>query len=520
MCIRDRLQAVRHRHPVRLDQDVAGQPGVQVHVLHGGDLVHVGGLRVQVRGDRGVWLGRVPHQPRLLLRVEDPRVAVVALLDRGGAALQERAALHPLGQHVREMLEAALHAARQAVDAGQRQRLAVDRVAAEQLVRALAGEHHRDVPGSGPGQEVERDQRRVGHRVVQQLHDPWQLGEHLLVADHGRGQRDAEPARGVLRDVDLGVAVRGEPGGERVDARLRLRRQRRHRGRVDAAGQERADRDVGVQVLADTGPQRVPDRLVGDLRLQAQRPQRGPEPAVLADPAAGRPHQAVPRREAADVPVQGERVRHVLEGQVVPDRVPVQRGAGRGGERVQGLALAGQPQPVRRLQQVERLDPERVPGRVHGAGAVVVGDEREHAAQPGQRRLAPVVERRRQHLGVTLGRERGVVLADQLGAQLAIVVDLAVEHHRPAVGVVQRLRRVVPVDDREPVEAERVPVAVLDPGVVRTPVPHALQRRGERRRRRLVHRPGLGSAAEVGTQTTHRGPPRSEVRGGDRRFSL
>ena len=65
----------------------------------------------------------------------------------------------------------------------QRQRLAVDRVAAEQLVGALAGQHHLDVLAGLPGDELQRHQRRVGHRVVEVPDDQRQRVHHLVRLD-------------------------------------------------------------------------------------------------------------------------------------------------------------------------------------------------------------------------------------------------------------------------------------------------------------------------------------------------
>src|SRR5580692_11878896 len=58
------LEAVGHGHPVRLDQDVAGQPGIDVHQLHGGDVVQAG-------------LGRLPVD-----RVGHVELAAVAVPDQ------------------------------------------------------------------------------------------------------------------------------------------------------------------------------------------------------------------------------------------------------------------------------------------------------------------------------------------------------------------------------------------------------------------------------------------------------
>ena len=74
------------------------------------------------------------------------------------------------------------HGAGQRLEGAQRDRLAVDRVAAEQLVGALAGQHDLDVLAGLAGDEVQRHQRRVGHRVVEVPDDQRQRVHHLLGA--------------------------------------------------------------------------------------------------------------------------------------------------------------------------------------------------------------------------------------------------------------------------------------------------------------------------------------------------
>ncbi len=64
----------------------------------------------------------------------------------------------------------------------------------------------------------------------------------------GRQQPDAQMVRRVLGDADLRVALDVEADRERRDLGVDLARERDDRGRVDAAGQERADRHVGPQV--------------------------------------------------------------------------------------------------------------------------------------------------------------------------------------------------------------------------------------------------------------------------------
>ena len=152
-------------------------------------------------------------------------------------------------------------------NAAQRDRLAVDRVAAEQLVRALAGQHDLDVLARLAGDEVQRDERRVGDRVVE-VPDDQRQGLHHLLGRHDLGDvLDADGCCGFGRDVDLAVALALEAGGEGQQVRVVPLGQRGDGGRVDAAGQERADRDVRpAHVLLDG----VLERL-GDLPVQLVR---------------------------------------------------------------------------------------------------------------------------------------------------------------------------------------------------------------------------------------------------------
>ena len=163
---------------------------------------------------------------------------------------------------------------------------------------------------------------------------------------------------------------------------------------------------------------------------------------------------------------------------------PLQR---RRGERQQRLLLAGEVHPVRGLQVVQRLDPERVAGAERPAGRAVPDQEGEHAAQLVQHRLAPVVVPGDDDLGVALGGELGAESVDQLLPQLDVVVDLAVEgeqvpaRFRAARRVRQRLVAQLDVDDGQALVGEdHVTVGEDHTGLVRTTVVLALQRRRDR----------------------------------------
>jgi hypothetical protein len=118
-------------------------------------------------------------------------------------------------------------------------------------------------------------------------------------------------------------------------------------------------------------------------------------------------------------------------------------------QRPQPLELRGEGHAavVRRPEQ--RLDAELVAGQGERALALVEQREGEHAAQAAQARRAPAAPRLQEHLGIRAGPEADPGAA-QLGPQLAIVVDLAVEHQHQPVFHERLVGRGRQVDDRQP----------------------------------------------------------------------
>jgi hypothetical protein len=108
-----------------------------------------------------------------------------------------------------------------------------------------------------------------------------------------------------------------------------------------------------------------------------------------------------------------------VEGHVVVQGDRVDRGVD-GAAREQGGQRAGEPDPVRRLGEVERLDAEAVPAQGQDTGVALGDREREHAQEALDAARPPAVERFEQHLGVGVGEE-AVACALELGAQLAVV---------------------------------------------------------------------------------------------------
>jgi hypothetical protein len=173
---------------------------------------------------------------------------------------------------------------------------------------------------------------------------------------------------------------------------------------------------------------------------------------------------------------------------------------------------AGQP------PDVQRLLAEPIARHQERAIARVPHRQREHAAQARQRRgEAPRLDRRQDDLGVRPPAEPRAT-GGQLGAQLAVVVDLAVEDDRVAAR--RRGHRLVAerrqVDDREAAEAERDAAVGPGAGVI-----------GAARAQRRRHRPrgglGVGDVSSVEVEeagdAAHRGrrvPYRGWVKRGRR----
>ncbi len=101
------------------------------------------------------------------------------------------------------------------------------------------------------GDEEQRHQRRIGHGFVEIPDDFGQGRDELGLIDHLGHVPGADRLGRCDGDVDLGEALAFEPGGERDQPRVVPHGQRGDRGGIDAAGQERAHRDVGAHVLGD-----------------------------------------------------------------------------------------------------------------------------------------------------------------------------------------------------------------------------------------------------------------------------
>ena len=170
-------------------------------------------------------------------------------------------------------------------------------------------------------------------------------------------------------------------------------------------------------------------------------------------------------RQLDRVPEDRPRRRHVQVPEVRGERGLIDRAIeGRPGH--ERLQLGPEGDEARLAVDVERLLAQAVPDERELAALGVPHRDREHPHEAADGLAdAPLLERGQDDLGVGVAAET-VSLRLQLPAQVAEVVDLAVEdHHEPAGGRGHRLMAVGrEVQDREAAEAQRHSRPGVGPG--------------------------------------------------------
>ena len=380
-------------------------------------------------------------------------------------------------------------------------------VAAEQLVPAFARERDLDVLRGKLRDEVGRQRRRVCERLVEGVGE--RLQQQLRVRPYEQlVVLGAVPLGDQARVGALVEAPLCETDRERVH-RLRrlLSRERCKRRRVDAAGEEDADRDVREEMcphrVAKPRPELLDElRLVAVAQLGGHR-RAGPRVPLERDRAV-LPDEHVPGGQLPDV--AEDRVRR-------GDRVE-------GEERLEGVEvdLAARQRPHLRREAelvadvavVERLDPVAVAREYEPTPPRVPDRDREHPAQPLGEAGPVVLVEMDERLGVAASAQL-VPRALQLAAELGVVVDLAVlDDDAGSVLVRDRLVAVLEVDDRETPGCKRDAVAHVLAAAVRAAVDELLRHRTQRvevraaARRRdpadPAHGPTLGGAAHESSE--------------------
>ena len=344
------------------------------------------------------------------------------------------------------------------------------RVAAEDLVAALAREHHLHAARGFFREHVDRDvgglrdgRIAVGDELGQVRDDVVELHRELVV-------RRAEVARHHVRVRELAVAAFAEAHREGLHVAVVARHERHDARGVEAAGEEGAERHVAHHLqlhrLVEPREERI-DRARARERLRPGTCPRVPLSGVaigsapvapLGEPAV-LPCRARRRWKLADRGEERARPGHVAVSEEIPYRREVHGGL-RARHFEQRLDLGGEVDAVRVLVQEERLLAEAVAGEEEPVARRVPDREGEHAAQVAHDLVAPMLVAAQQHLGVGVERE-AVAAGVELLTQLAEIVDLAIERERePGSLVHHRLASALGIDDREPPVAEQHAPAV------------------------------------------------------------
>ncbi len=165
----------------------------------------------------------------------------------------------------------------------------------------------------------------------------------------------------------------------------------------------------------------------------------------------------------------------------------------------QRLELRAEEKRAPDVRVVERLLPEAVSREQQPPLRLVPEREREHPVQPLDAAWTEVLVEVDDHLGVRARRE-AVAACDEVRAQLAVVVDLAVlDYVDRAVLVADRLVPGIEVDDGQPAESERNAGSVVVLGDVKSLVirPAVLEDAGHPRECVAVDRAGSGDPTDA-----------------------
>ncbi len=187
-----------------------------------------------------------------------------------------------------------------------------------------------------------------------------------------------------------------------------------------------------------------------EIRDRLRRPCRGD-----GHPTAG--------GHGANRPVHRERLRHAAAQKETGDSRGIARRRYRAA-REQGLDLRRDAHRRAVVRVVQRLDPVRIAREEHRSRALVPDAEREHSAKLRQHRRSVAAIKAQQHFRI--GRRLELLACrGELVAQLAVVVDLAVEHDRQiAFPAVHRLiGAIADIDDRQTAVSETDAAVVAEP---------------------------------------------------------
>ena len=105
---------------------------------------------------------------------------------------------------------------------------------------------------------------------------------------------------------------------------------------------------------------------------------------------------------------------------------------------------------------VQRFLAETIPGQKQTTSYSIENGEREHAINPRRQLFAPFLPAVHQHFSVRMIRSKAVAAALEIGPELGVIIDFAVENDADlAVLVPHRLMARGEVNDRQPPMAEK-----------------------------------------------------------------
>ena len=312
----------------------------------------------------------------------------------------------------------------------------IPEIAAEDFVGALPRLDHLDLLRNLLAEQIEGHGVLPEHGFGHVVHRLGQAAEHFVVGNQEfvvQGLITLHHQVGVFKFVALLFGLIFETDGEGVEILLaQLGEQGHQQAGVEPAGEQNAHRHVGDLVAP---PNRPAQQLVGGFdpllfAVGALQAFGGELPVAAAGAMAvavdahpmGRAQLAHPAQDGA------RRRHHAVEGELEMDGFGIEAGVHpTGGE--QGLGIGGEAEAPLVAGPVAGLDAKAVPGQKEAAIAHVPDRQGEHAVEMGRRLFAPFTVGLEDHFGVAVGKEV-IPLLLELGAQLGIVVDGAVEDQR------------------------------------------------------------------------------------------
>ena len=223
-------------------------------------------------------------------------------------------------------------------------------------------------------------------------------------------------------------------------------------GRIEPTTQKRRDRHVAHQVRGDRLVEPLSDAFVRVPRVGDRLRGEVPVTASLGGSRAP-PDHVMAGFEFAHVLERRGGSWDVAELQVGVERFPIEPARGESGG-MQRLELGGEGDAPVAARDIQRLDPEAIPGQHERLGGGIPDGDREHATQAGHAvRSLLLIEV--QHGFRVARRAECMTPREEPRPQIAIVVDLAVEDDDfGPVFVENRLVTAAQVDNAEASHSE------------------------------------------------------------------